>query len=94
MTAKRLDGRQLAKTMQEEIAQQCARLWDEHQVRPGLAAVLVGEDPASQKYVASKQKRCKAVGIESWLHSLPDSTQPAELLASLTLGTVKNRTMT
>jgi methylenetetrahydrofolate dehydrogenase (NADP+)/methenyltetrahydrofolate cyclohydrolase len=49
-------------------------------VRPGLAAVLVGENPASQLYVNNKRKACAKVGMESWLHELPQSTSQMELL--------------
>ena len=51
-------------------------------VRPGLAAVLVGSDPASQVYVRNKRKACEKAGIDSWLHELPaNTTTQAELLA-------------
>jgi methylenetetrahydrofolate dehydrogenase (NADP+)/methenyltetrahydrofolate cyclohydrolase len=49
-------------------------------VRPGLAAVLVGNDPASQLYVGNKRKACEKAGLASWLHELPEETTQAELL--------------
>ena len=52
-----------------------------HGVRPGLAAVLVGDNPASQVYVRNKRKACDKAGIASWLHELPAATTEAELLA-------------
>jgi methylenetetrahydrofolate dehydrogenase (NADP+)/methenyltetrahydrofolate cyclohydrolase len=78
--ARILDGKLLAQTIQAEIAQGVDRLVQQHGVRPGLAAVLVGSNPASQIYVASKRKACQRVGIESWLHELPAETTQAELL--------------
>jgi methylenetetrahydrofolate dehydrogenase (NADP+)/methenyltetrahydrofolate cyclohydrolase len=75
-----LDGKQLALTMQAEIAAEVTRLTQERGVRPGLAAVLVGDNPASQIYVRNKRKACEQVGMTSWLHQLPASTTQAELL--------------
>ena len=60
-----------------------AQLESTHAVRPGLAAVLVGANPASQIYVRNKRKACQEVGIESWLHELPETTTEKELLALL-----------
>ncbi len=80
MTAKLLDGKQLAETMQAEIADGVAVLVRERGVRPGLAAVLVGDNPASQIYVRNKRKACDKVGMTSWLHELPASTTQSELL--------------
>jgi methylenetetrahydrofolate dehydrogenase (NADP+)/methenyltetrahydrofolate cyclohydrolase len=81
MTAKLLDGKQLAQTMQAEIAAAVEELVRQRGVRPGLAAVLVGDNPASQIYVRNKRKACEKVGITSWLHELPAATTEAELLA-------------
>jgi methylenetetrahydrofolate dehydrogenase (NADP+)/methenyltetrahydrofolate cyclohydrolase len=81
MTAILLDGKALAQTMQAEIAVEAAVFAQAHGLRPGLAAVLVGENPQSQSYVKSKQKACEKAGIASWLHRLPESTTQAELLA-------------
>ena len=81
MAAALLDGKQLAQAMQAEIAQAAARFAQEHGTRPGLAAVLVGNDPASRIYVRNKRKACERVGIESRLHELPATTTQAELLA-------------
>src|SRR5262249_57557076 len=66
-----LDGKQLAATMQAEIARDVAALAQAHGVRPGLAAVLVGDNPASQVYVRNKRKACAKTRLESWLHELP-----------------------
>src|SRR5947209_13922417 len=80
MAAVLLDGKQLAQTMQVEIAAKVADLVQGRGVRPGLAAVIVGDNPASQIYVRNKRKACARVGIESWLHELPGSTTQAQLL--------------
>ncbi len=80
MPATLLDGKQVAQTLQMEIAAECATLFRERGVRPGLAAVLVGDNPASQVYVRNKRKACEKVGMTSWLHHLPaDTTQEALL---------------
>jgi methylenetetrahydrofolate dehydrogenase (NADP+)/methenyltetrahydrofolate cyclohydrolase len=75
-----LDGKLLAQTMQVEIAAQVATFTAKHKLKPGLAAVLVGDNPASQVYVRNKRKACDNVGIQSWLHQLPAATTQAELL--------------
>jgi methylenetetrahydrofolate dehydrogenase (NADP+)/methenyltetrahydrofolate cyclohydrolase len=81
MTARLLDGKQLSQTMQAEIAVEAAELQRKHGIRPGLAAVLVGENPASQIYVRNKRRACDKSGLASFLHELPASTSEAELLA-------------
>jgi methylenetetrahydrofolate dehydrogenase (NADP+)/methenyltetrahydrofolate cyclohydrolase len=80
MTATLLDGKQLAQTMQAEIAAEAAEFTRRHGLAPGLAAVLVGDDPASQRYVRNKRRDCERVGLASWLHHLPAATTQAELL--------------
>jgi methylenetetrahydrofolate dehydrogenase (NADP+)/methenyltetrahydrofolate cyclohydrolase len=84
MTAKLLDGKQLAQTMQTEIAAEAAAFVKQHGIRPGLAAVLVGDNPASQVYVRNKRKACEKAGIDSWLHELPGHTTQDELLTLIT----------
>jgi methylenetetrahydrofolate dehydrogenase (NADP+)/methenyltetrahydrofolate cyclohydrolase len=81
MSAVLLDGKQLAQTMQAEIAAEVAALAQSRGIRPGLAAVLVGDNPASQVYVRNKRRACEKVGIASWLHALPATTSQADLLA-------------
>ena len=81
MTAALLDGKQLAQTMQAEIAAEVQAFVAQHGVRPGLAAVLVGDNFASQTYVRNKRRACEKVGMTSWLHELPASTSPGELLS-------------
>ena len=80
MTAKILDGKALAQTMQAEIAARVAEFTRSHGFKPGLAAVLVGDNPASQLYVKNKRKACEPVGMQSWLHELPASTTQEDLL--------------
>jgi methylenetetrahydrofolate dehydrogenase (NADP+) / methenyltetrahydrofolate cyclohydrolase len=77
---KLLDGKQLAQSMQAELTAAVAEFAKASGKRPGLAAVLVGTDPASQIYVRNKRKACQKVSIESWLHELPQTTTQAELL--------------
>lgn len=81
MTAVLLDGKQLAQTMQAEIASEAAELFRARGVRPGLAAVLVGDNPASQIYVRNKRRACDKAGIASFLHELPGNTAQKDLLA-------------
>ncbi len=75
-----LDGKKLAQTMQAEFALEVDAFARKTGMRPGLAAVLVGEDPASQVYVRNKRAACQKVGMESWLHSLPKETTQTQLL--------------
>jgi methylenetetrahydrofolate dehydrogenase (NADP+)/methenyltetrahydrofolate cyclohydrolase len=75
-----LDGKQLAQTMQAETAAAAAVFVEMHGVRPGLAAVLVGDNPASRIYVRNKRKACQQAGLDSWLHELPQDTTQAQLL--------------
>jgi len=79
MSAKRLDGKELGRTMRGEVAAAVAARVGKRP--PGLAAVLVGEDPASQVYVRNKRKACEEAGLASWLHPLPASTSQEELLS-------------
>jgi methylenetetrahydrofolate dehydrogenase (NADP+)/methenyltetrahydrofolate cyclohydrolase len=81
MTAKLLDGKGLARTIQEEIAAEVASFRAAGGPRPCLATVLVGEDPASEVYVRNKRQACERVGMESRHHPLPASTSQDELLA-------------
>jgi methylenetetrahydrofolate dehydrogenase (NADP+)/methenyltetrahydrofolate cyclohydrolase len=84
MPAQVLDGKQLAETIRAEIAQQVSAFASRTGRSPGLAAVLVGDNPASQVYVRNKRRACQQVGITSWLHELPKETSQAQLLALLT----------
>src|ERR1700730_7840916 len=75
-----LDGKKLAQAMQAEIAAEGDAFWRRAGVQPGLAAVLVGDDPASQIYVRNKRAACQKAGMESWLHPLPKETTQVQLL--------------
>ncbi len=77
--AKIIDGKAIAQEMQEEMKGQVAAL-KELGVTPGLAAILVGDDPASRIYVNSKEKDCQKVGIYSDVFRLPASTSEEELV--------------
>lgn len=80
MPATVLDGKKLAEAMRAEIAGGIEALVRSGGPRPGLAAVLAGDDPGSQLYVRNKRKACEQVGMASWLHQLPAQTSQAELL--------------
>ncbi|MGA1775147.1 MAG: bifunctional methylenetetrahydrofolate dehydrogenase/methenyltetrahydrofolate cyclohydrolase FolD [Nitriliruptoraceae bacterium] len=81
MTARLIDGRALATRRRAELADEVARLRAEHGVTPGLAAVLVGDDPASRTYVGMKHRATEAAGMRSEQHLLPADTSQADLLA-------------
>jgi methylenetetrahydrofolate dehydrogenase (NADP+)/methenyltetrahydrofolate cyclohydrolase len=81
VTATLIDGNQLSENLRAQVAARTAQLQRDHNLTPGLAVVLVGDDPASQVYVASKSKQAKEAGIYSEDHRLPASTTTAELLA-------------
>jgi methylenetetrahydrofolate dehydrogenase (NADP+)/methenyltetrahydrofolate cyclohydrolase len=75
-----IDGKAIAARVRAEVAEQVKDVVARASVRPGLAAVRVGEDPASRIYVAGKIKACEEAGLASFLHVLPDSTSQSELL--------------
>lgn len=79
MSAIILDGKAIAKRLQDEIAAAVADMKQKYGVTPGLAAVLVGENPASQMYVKMKRNRCAEAGIESFGHEIPASVSQSEL---------------
>ena len=80
MTAQLLDGKAIAKQIRSEVAMDVAELVSGHNVVPMLAAVLVGDDPASQVYVRNKQRDCEKAGLGSKIHRLSAATSQAELL--------------
>lgn len=82
MSAKILDGTAIAKTIREEVATEVGRLSSNGR-KPGLAAVLVGEDPASAVYVRSKGKACEEAGMHSVTIRLAADTAESELLATV-----------
>src|ERR1051326_4832800 len=84
--ARIIDGKAVAAQLRERVAAAAGALHNAHGIIPGLAAVLVGDDPASQVYVRSKARACAAAGIASFEHRLPaDSTAAAilDLIARL-----------
>lgn len=81
MGAKVIDGKAFATQIREQVKTHVAALTAEHQITPGLAVVLVGEDPASQVYVRSKGKQTIEVGMNSYEHKLDATTSEADLLA-------------
>jgi methylenetetrahydrofolate dehydrogenase (NADP+) / methenyltetrahydrofolate cyclohydrolase len=76
-----LDGKATAATLRQQTGVRAAAFAARFGRKPGLAVVLVGEDPASRVYVGSKRKACAEIGIESFSHDLPATTGEAELLA-------------
>ncbi len=81
MTATVIDGKAFAAKVRAQVATHVARLKDENGITPGLAVVLVGEDPASQGYVRNKGVQTQEAGMKSFEHKLPADTSEADLLA-------------
>lgn len=81
MPAKIIDGKAFAATVRAQVADHVTTLRENHGITPGLAVVLVGEDPASQVYVRSKGKQTVEVGMKSVEHKLDVDTSEADLLA-------------
>ncbi len=76
-----IDGKGIARAMEKELAEQVEALVKDRDVRPGLAVILVGEDPASKTYVRNKERACKRVGVSSKVYRLPVETTEKEVLA-------------
>jgi methylenetetrahydrofolate dehydrogenase (NADP+) / methenyltetrahydrofolate cyclohydrolase len=83
MSARIIDGKAIAAKIKEEQKQRILRLQQQHGVRPGLAVILVGNDPASQVYVRNKVAACKLVGIRSELVELPATATQDQLLSRI-----------
>ncbi|SFB47276.1 bifunctional methylenetetrahydrofolate dehydrogenase/methenyltetrahydrofolate cyclohydrolase FolD [Azotobacter beijerinckii] len=81
MTAKLIDGKAIAASLRQQIAQRVAERRQQGLRAPGLAVILVGTDPASQVYVSHKRKDCEEVGFHSQAYDLPTNTSQDELLA-------------
>jgi methylenetetrahydrofolate dehydrogenase (NADP+)/methenyltetrahydrofolate cyclohydrolase len=79
MPARLIDGKAIAADVRREVGDR-VRALGERGTMPGLATVLVGEDPGSKVYVANKRKACAEVGIKAWDHDLPASTPEGQLL--------------
>jgi methylenetetrahydrofolate dehydrogenase (NADP+)/methenyltetrahydrofolate cyclohydrolase len=80
MPAKIISGTEIAKEIRQELKLEISELNKQHNVIPGLATILVGEDPASQVYVGQKEKTSTALGLYSERHDLPTDTTERELL--------------
>jgi methylenetetrahydrofolate dehydrogenase (NADP+)/methenyltetrahydrofolate cyclohydrolase len=78
--AKKIDGKAFAVSLRERVGKAVAQLQQDHGLVPGLAVVLVGEDPASQVYVRNKGKQTLEAGMRSFEHKLSDATSETELL--------------
>ncbi|MDI3336525.1 bifunctional methylenetetrahydrofolate dehydrogenase/methenyltetrahydrofolate cyclohydrolase FolD [Defluviimonas aestuarii] len=81
MSAKVIDGKEFAANVRARVAEHVARLKETNGITPGLAVVLVGEDPASEVYVRSKGKSTVEAGMNSYEHKLDADTSEADLLA-------------
>lgn len=76
-----IDGKQAAETLRSQVAKAVAELKRAHGIKPGLAVVLVGEDPASALYVANKSEQSKTAGMHSVTHRMPADSTQEEVLA-------------
>jgi methylenetetrahydrofolate dehydrogenase (NADP+)/methenyltetrahydrofolate cyclohydrolase len=83
MAARLIEGKAIAEQINGETATEIACLKTQHHVTPGLAVILVGENPSSVAYVASKDKMCARLGMHSERVNLPASTQQSELLGKI-----------
>lgn len=79
MIAQMIDGKAIAEMVRQEVAEEVNKMLADGLPRPGLATVLVGDNPASKVYVSSKQKACAQVGIESFGHYLPATASQEEV---------------
>ena len=80
MAAHIIDGKAVAAIFLERVTQRGANLKSRFAKTPGLAVVLVGDDPASSVYVRNKNKCCREIGFKSFEHHLPESTEEGQLL--------------
>jgi methylenetetrahydrofolate dehydrogenase (NADP+)/methenyltetrahydrofolate cyclohydrolase len=83
MAASIIDGRAVAKEVRAEVAGEVEEFRKAHGYPPGLAVIIVGDDPASRVYVASKKKMCENLGIHSEEYAMPASTGQEELIATI-----------
>ncbi|MBV9137081.1 MAG: bifunctional methylenetetrahydrofolate dehydrogenase/methenyltetrahydrofolate cyclohydrolase FolD [Hyphomicrobiales bacterium] len=81
MSARVIDGKAIAEALRAKIAARVVALKERHDATPGLAVVLVGDDPASRVYVANKARQTIEAGMRSFEHKLPAATSEKELLA-------------
>jgi len=78
-----IDGKALAKKVQDSVASEVEKLKQEKNIVPGLAVILVGDDPASHAYVNMKAKACEKVGFYSITHNMPDTISQDEIIATI-----------
>jgi len=78
-----IDGKSLAKKVQDSVAQEVSDLKQEKNIVPGLAVILIGDDPASHSYVKMKAKACEKVGFYSITHNMPDTISQDEIIATI-----------
>src|SRR3984957_6906442 len=81
MTARIIDGKIIAAELRARVAEEVARVQRDHRLTPGLAGVLVGNDPASEVYVRSQNKQTQPAGMAPFEHVLPADVPQADLLA-------------
>ena len=79
--AQRIDGKLISAQIRGEISEECRAFIEKNGYAPGLAVIIVGENPASQVYVRNKKKACEEVGFYSEVHELPEATTQEELNA-------------
>lgn len=75
-----INGKEISASVKERIRLETEKLFEETGVKPGLAVIIVGDDPASRIYVNNKKKACADIGFNSWEYALPAQTTEAELL--------------
>ena len=78
-----IDGKSLANRVQEQVADEVEELKQVKNIVPGLAVILIGDDPASQSYVKMKAKACEKVGFYSITHNMPDSISQDEIIGTI-----------
>ncbi len=78
-----IDGKALAQKVQDSVAKEVEQLKQEKNIVPGLAVILVGDDPASHAYVNMKAKACEKVGFYSITHNMPDTISQEEIIATI-----------
>lgn len=75
-----IDGKAVSASVKQEVADECAKIFAEKSIKPGLAVIIVGDDPASRVYVNNKKKACELVGFISREYAMPAQTTQEELL--------------
>ncbi|RLA69108.1 MAG: bifunctional methylenetetrahydrofolate dehydrogenase/methenyltetrahydrofolate cyclohydrolase FolD [Epsilonproteobacteria bacterium] len=86
-----IDGKSLANKVQTSVASQVEQLKQEKNIVPGLAVILIGDDPASHAYVKMKAKACEKVGFYSITHNMPDTISQDEIIATIEMMNINPR---